>query len=246
MNKQVSELLRRVRYVFYPRRCALCGAVVAPGAEMCSRCKTSAHRVPPPICPYCGCGKRDCVCEKHRSRFSAAFASPFYYTGVVRKGVRRLKFHAEPDVALVLGREMALCARREYADVRFDLVTFVPMTRREKRERRYNQSELLANAAAEELRLPCVPTLEKIYETNSQRSLDHRRRSGNVFGVFEATDPQAIRDKRILLCDDLRTTGATLTECAKMLRIRGAREVFCLTAAVGYPKRERSGKDDIQ
>ena len=59
-------------------------------------------------------------------------------------------------------------------------------------------------------------------------------------------DPKSIEGRRILLCDDLRTTGATLTECAKMLRIRGAREVLCLTAAVGYPKRERSGKDEIQ
>lgn len=244
-NRQAFELLRRVRYVFYPRRCALCGRVVAPGTEICVRCKAAARRVPTPICLYCGCGKRDCACGGRRSRFAAAFASPFYYTGVVREGVRRLKFRSEPDVADVLGREMARFSRRVYAGVQFDLVTFVPMTRREMRERRYNQSELLAKAAAEELLLPCVPTLEKLYETNRQRSLDHRRRSGNVFGVFEAIDPQAIRGKRILLCDDLRTTGATLTECAKMLRIRGAREVLCLTAAVGFPEKEQSGKDEI-
>lgn len=246
MDRRTSELLRRVRYVFYPRRCALCGAVVSPDTEICSRCGEAAHRVPLPICLYCGCGVRDCACGKHRSRFAAAFASPFYYTGVVCAGIRRLKFQEEPEVAEVLGREMARFARRAYAGVRFDLVTFVPMTRREMRERRYNQSELLARAAAEELLLPCVPTLEKLYETKRQRVLDRRRRSGNVFGVFEVTDAQAIRGKRILLCDDLRTTGATLTECAKMLRIRGAREVLCLTAAVGYPKKERSGKDEIQ
>ena len=245
MNKQVSELLRRLRYVVYPRRCALCGRVVTPDTELCSRCASSAHRVRTPICLYCGCGRRECVCAKRRSRFAAAFAAPFYYTGVVRKGIRRLKFSEEPEVAEVLGREMARFARQVYAGVQFDLVTFVPMTKREKRERGYNQSELLAKAAAGELLLACVPTLEKLYETNRQRMLDRRRRSGNVFGVFEAIDPQVIRGKRILLCDDLRTTGATLTECAKMLRIRGAREVLCLTAAVGYPKQKQSGKDDI-
>ncbi len=246
MMRQADELLRRVRYVFFPRRCALCGRVVEPDTEICSRCAESAHRVPEPICPHCGCGCRDCTCGKRRSRFAAAFASPFYYEGVVCAGIRRLKFCKEPDVADVLGREMARFVRRAYAGVRFDLVTFVPMTRRELRERGYNQSELLANAAAQELLLPCVPTLEKIYETQRQRSLDQRRRSGNVFGVFEAVDPQAIRGKRVLLCDDLRTTGTTLTECAKMLRIRGAREVLCLTAAVGFPKKKQSGKDDIQ
>lgn len=246
MTEQAFELLRRVRYVFYPRRCALCGKVVAPTQEICSACKASAHRVPLPVCPYCGCGRKDCACEKHRSRFAAAFASPFYYEGCVREGIRRLKFHAEPEIAEALGREMASFARQAYAGVRFDMVTFVPMTRREKRDRRYNQSELLAASAAKALLLPCVPTLEKLYETRRQRTLDHRRRSGNVFGVFEVIDPKSIEGRRILLCDDLRTTGATLTECAKMLRIRGAREVLCLTAAVGYPKRERSGKDEIQ
>ena len=188
MDRQVFELLRRVRYVFYPRRCALCGKVVAPGTEICSRCSASVHRVTLPICLYCGCAKRDCTCGKHRSRFVSAFASPFYYTGVVREGVRRLKFRSEPEVAEVLGREMARFTRQAYTGVRFDMVTFVPMTQREMRERRYNQSELLAKAAAEELLLPCVPTLEKLYETSRQRSLDHRRRSGNVFGVFEAVD----------------------------------------------------------
>ena len=237
MTEQTFELLRRVRYVFYPRRCALCGAVVEPQREYCSACRKAAHRVPLPICPRCGCGSRDCVCDKHRSRFAAAFAAPFYYDGVVREGVRRLKFHQQPQIAETLGREMAAFARNVYAGIQIDLVSFVPMTRREKRERRYNQSELLAKAAAQELLLPCVPTLEKLYETRRQRTLDHRRRSGNVFGVFEAIDPAAIADKRILLCDDLRTTGATLTECAKMLRIRGAREVLCLTAAVNFPKK---------
>ena len=150
-NRQLSDLLRRVRFVVYPRRCALCGTVVAPDTEICARCASTAHRVPTPICLHCGCGKRDCACGGRRNRFVAAFASPFYYKGVVREGIRRLKFRAEPDVADVLGREMARFARRAYAGVRFDLVTFVPMTRRELRERRYNQSELLAKAAAEEL-----------------------------------------------------------------------------------------------
>jgi ComF family protein len=236
MTGQAFELLRRVRYVFYPRRCALCGRVVAPQTEYCSACRSAVRRVPLPICPCCGCGSRDCACEKHRSRYVAVFASPFYYEGCVREGVHRLKFRAEPEVAEAFGREMAAFARQVFAGVTIDMVTFVPMTQREMRERRYNQSELLAKATAQALLLPCEPTLEKLYETYRQRTLDQRRRSGNVFGVFETLDPQAIAGKRILLCDDLRTTGATLTECAKMLRIRGAREVLCLTAAVNYPK----------
>ena len=147
-----------------------------------------------------------------------------------------MKFRAEPDIAEVFGQEMAKFAKEVYAGVTIDFVTFVPMTRREQAARGYNQSELLAAHTAREMLLPMIPALTKLYETRRQRTLDRRRRSGNVFGVFDVIDPAQVRDKRILLCDDLRTTGATLTECAKMLRIRGAREVLCLTAAVGYPQ----------
>lgn len=236
--------MRLVRYAFYPRRCALCAAVIEPTAEMCPKCAQTVQRVPLPICYHCGAGKRDCKCEKHENRFAAAFAAPFYYTGGVTHGIHRMKFRQEPDIAQVFGREMAAFARRAYEGVTIDLVTFVPMTRREKRARGYNQSELLAKYAARELLLPMVPTLEKLYETERQRKLNRRRRSGNVFGVFEVPRPELIEGKRILLCDDLRTTGATLTECAKMLRIRGAREVLCLTAAVGRGQREMKKEDE--
>ena len=236
MNRPVFELLRRVRYAFYPRRCAFCGAVVQPQTEICAKCSEDVPRVTPPICYSCGCGKSECKCEKHHSEYASAFAAPFYYTGVVNQGIHRMKFQSSPQAAEVFGREMAVFARQVYRDVTIDLVTFVPMTRREKRERGYNQSELLAKAAARALMLPMAPTLKKLYETARQRSLGKRERSGNVLGVFEVIDPSQIRGKRVLLCDDLRTSGATLIECAKMLRIRGACEVLCLTAAVGMPK----------
>ena len=236
MNKQVSELLLRVLYAFYPRRCALCGVVVEPMTEICARCLQNVPRVPQPICYCCGRGKRDCKCEKHHNPYAAAFAAPFYYTGSISRGIYRLKFQLHSEVAEMFGREMAVFARQVYSDVKIDLVTFVPMTRREKRERGYNQSKMLARHTARNLMLPMEPTLKKLYETRRQRSLGKRERSGNVLGVFEALDPAQIRGKRILLCDDLCTSGATLTECAKMLRIRGASEVLCLTAAVGAQK----------
>lgn len=244
MDRQIFELLRRVRYAFYPRRCALCGVVTEPQTAICARCSEEIPRVPLPICYCCGRGKRDCKCQQHHSVFASAFAAPFYYTGGVSRGIYRMKFQQHPDVAEVFGREMAVFAREVYRDVTIDMVSFVPMTRREKRERGYNQSELLARQVARELMLPIAPTLDKLYETSRQRMLGRRERSGNVLGVFEASDPARIRGKRILLCDDLRTTGATLIECAKMLRLRGASEVLCLTAAVGAPMDQKNEKEE--
>ncbi|MBQ7547328.1 MAG: ComF family protein [Clostridia bacterium] len=244
MNRSLSDVLRRVRFAFYPRRCALCGDLVEPQTEICGRCMQDLPRVPQPICFCCGSGKRECTCEKHHSPYAAAFAAPFYYTGGISRGIFRMKFRSSPQSAEMFGREMAAFARQVYPDVTIDLVTFVPMTRRERRERGYNQSELLARYTARELMLPMEPTLKKLYETARQRTLGKRERSGNVLGVFEAVDPAQIRGKRILLCDDLRTTGATMIECAKMLRIRGACEVLCLTAAVGLPKDKPKKKEE--
>ena len=85
------------------------------------------------------------------------------------------------------------------------------------------------------LSLPCEDVLCKIYETARQHDLSRRMRSGNVLGVFDVHAPDVVRDKRILLCDDVCTSGTTLSECAKMLCLYGAREVFCLSATVSFP-----------
>ncbi|MGN0636367.1 MAG: ComF family protein [Acutalibacteraceae bacterium] len=241
MNQDVSELLRGIRYIFFPRRCAFCGKVIAPQTLYCADCSKHLPRICPPICYHCGRSLADCQCKKHRNRFVSAFAAPFYYEGAVRESIHRLKFHHETDNGEVLGAEMGAFAKEVFPEVHIDFVTHVPMTAREYRERGFNQSELLAKSAAQTLRLPHKAVLEKIYETERQRTLSQRRRSGNVLGVFALTDETQVRGKRILLCDDLCTTGATLSECAKMLMIYGAREVLCLTAAVGFPKPGEKG-----
>ena len=233
-----------MRYAFFPRRCAFCGRVIEPWNTVCGKCADDVHRVLPPICYGCGCGKTMCVCRRAHSRYVTAFAAPFYYLGYARNAVCRMKFRREPEIAEVLGSEMAAFARQVYDGVAFDFVTFVPMTRNEQNIRGFNQSEMLARYAADKLSLPCAAVLCKLYETKRQRTLRGRERSGNVLGVFDISRPDVVKNKRILLCDDLRTTGATMTECAKMLCLYGAREVFCLTAAVGFPKERKQSYED--
>ena len=241
MNKEFSEIVHALRYAFLPRRCAFCGKVVEPQTPYCTVCAETVHRVTTPICYRCARSETDCDCNKRRNRFVAAFASPFYYDGMVRESIRRFKFCHDLDNGEVLGEEMGRFAQSVYREVHIDFVTHVPMTETELRERGYNQSELLARRAAQTLLLPHEAVLTKLYETERQRTMSERRRSGNVLGVFDVSEPSLVYGKRILLCDDICTTGATLTECAKMLMIYGAREVLCLTAAVGLPN--PNGKD---
>jgi ComF family protein len=125
--------------------------------------------------------------------------------------------------------EMVEMVRREYGGIAFDCVTAVPMHKRECRERGFNQAQRLAQAVALRLRLPYETLLTKITVTAPQKTLTAVERSGNLLGVFDVCGD--VSGKTILLVDDVITTGATLNECAKMLKLFGAHEVYAVTAA---------------
>ena len=94
--------------------------------------------------------------------------------------------------------------------------------------------------------MPCYTLLEKLYETESQHTLSARARTGNVFGVFEACNLENVQGKTVLLVDDIKTTGATLSECAKMLKLGGAEAVYTVTFAVTRRKaKEKRPADEI-
>ena len=105
------------------------------------------------------------------------------------------------------------------------------MTERSIGKRGYNQSRLLAEELARRLELPLIEALSKRYETPPQKALDLRARSGNVLGVFDVIEPR-VKGQTLLLVDDLVTTGATVNECAKMLKIYGARQVMAVALTI--------------
>ncbi|MBR5540425.1 MAG: ComF family protein [Clostridia bacterium] len=220
----------RLLAVFLPKRCVFCDTVIAPVRVCCQACEAHLSVVAPPVCMYCGQAKRQCGCAKHRLAFDK-IAAPFYYEAAVRDGILRLKRRDDPDAIRYFAERMREVVRREYGDEPIDGLTYVPMTARALREREYNQGKLLAEALGTQLMLPVYATLKKIYETPPQKELDLHARSGNVLGVFEVTD-RTVRGKTLLLVDDVITTGATLHECAKMLKIYGAGRVLAVTVAV--------------
>ena len=114
----------------------------------------------------------------------------------------------------------------------FDVVTWIPISRIRKLRRGYDQVELLARAVARELDMEPVPTLRKIRNNRQQsRIRDAAKRRANVLGVYRVTDPESIRGKRVLLLDDIITTGATASEAARVLLTNGAKEVHCAAVA---------------
>ncbi len=214
----------------------VCGKVILPEEVMCAGCRRFLPIIRPPICPFCGQRKIDCHCQKHRRHFDEQVA-PFYHEGVARAGILRLKLFHDAQAVSYFTQQMAAVVHREYTIEDIDGIVFVPMTRRELFARGYNQGKLLAEALGKRLGLTVYDVLKKVYETQPQKELTSIRRSGNMLGVFDVTVP-SVKGKTFLLVDDVMTTGSTADECAKMLKIYGAKRVMCVTLATRRLKEE--------
>lgn len=206
----------------------------------------------PPKCPFCGhVTDRACICldcgkTLPRTEGKEALrdlpgglvcAAPLWYEGKAREGVLRLKFGGASGGADLLGGLIAQCAAEELGG-RFDTVTWVPVSRKRLRRRGYDQAELLARAACRRWDTQPVRLLRKTVDNPAQSGLkDAAARRANVLGVYEAADSAGTAGRKVLLIDDVCTTGATLTECARVLRDAGAAEVVCAALALAREKR---------
>ncbi len=234
MNAAVSFLIN----LLYPDRCYVCGEVIPWRSGLCPSCRENALYVLPPVCDHCGRGEEYCTCEK-RARAFTRCVMPFYYDGPLRRGIPAFKKTGGRPYVEGLSREMAEVIRREYGGVRFDFVTAVPLYPADERRRGHNPAALLARSLARQLLLPWRSVLIKITPTLPQKELPAARRAGNLLGVFEVAGDVA--GKTVLLVDDVITTGSTLEECAKMLQLYGAAEVYAVTAACTVLKKSENG-----
>ena len=229
---------RRFLFAFLPRRCAFCGRPTPADTPVCADCGPKLPRIADPRCPQCGREIAACVCRA-AARYYDGLAAPYYYEGVARAGLHRFKFRHAPVNAVPFAQTMAETVRSCYAGLAFDWIVPVPMTAKARKKRGYDQARLLADALAETLGIPCVPALVKCYETGAQHGLNAWMRKGNLAGVFDVPDRAALDGRRVLLVDDISTSGETLNECAKMLWLCGAASVHCVTLAVTkYQKTE--------
>ena len=158
-------------------------------------------------------------------------ASPLFYADKVRDSILRYKFSDRFMYAEVYGALMADCAAEHFFGG-FDLVSYIPVSRKRRKERGYDQAALLAEAMTRRWGMVSHITLQKTVDTPKQSSFhDIYRRRANVLGVFEAVDPERFHTRRILLVDDIYTTGSTMNEAARTLRLAGAKEVLGITLA---------------
>ncbi len=216
----------------FPQRCAYCGKVVSSEKLMCDECAEHLPRVSGTVCFKCGREKTLCSC-KGAEMYYTRLVAPFYFKGNVRSGIHAFKFRNFPQNAKAYSAEMVKTIKERLSGVEFDFVTEVPMTKSSRKKRSYNQGELLAEGISKELGIEHKSNvLVKLYETDKQHNLSFYLRRGNLTGVFDVADSSAVNGKTVLLVDDISTSGETLNECAKMLWLYGAKEIYCITVAV--------------
>ena len=208
------SLKEKLLDLFFPPRCAFCDAVGVHG--VCGSCRGSLPYAKVQLCEGAGFG--EC-------------ASPLLYEDAVRESLLRFKFHGAQSAAEGYGQLLAQCAAEELGG-RFDTVTWVPVSRERERERGYDQAYLLARETAKIWGVEPVRLLRKTRNNAAQSGLaSAAERRGNVLGVYETEDPDKLRGARILLIDDILTTGSTLGECVRVLKEAGAADVVCATLA---------------
>ena len=208
--------LERLWLWFFPRRCVWCAGVTAPEEMFCAGCADKAGSIlEPGLLPGTDL---PLVCV-------------FTYYSKASKILLNLKFHDGRGLAPSIGYAMAEALIASHlADKPGWLFCAVPMTPAKVRQRGYNQSELLAKSAA---RWPGMDyasgLLRKTQETPAQHGLSREQRQNNISGAFKVSQAGRVAGRRIVLCDDICTTGATLREAARVLNEAGAEELVCLT-----------------
>ncbi len=197
----------------------------------------------PSRCPYCNCviHHSKAMCEECSSNDevenivtilnSSKNISPYSYDGKYSKAVKDFKFYGNFNYGEQLAISISDSIRKVYSDVKFEYIAYVPVTKRRKRKRGYNQSELLAKNISKCLNIPYKPILVKIKENKTQHLLSRTARIENVKGCFKCNTKININAINILLIDDILTTGSTLNECVSALKNSGANKVYCATFA---------------
>ena len=211
------KLWEDVLELLYPTRCCFCHRLSGKGKPVCKRCREKYPDVPRGM-------------QEQKLRDGLLCLSPLYYDGDVRRSLLRYKFENLPGYAEIYGEFLLKCLDEN--GISCDSITWVPLSRARLRKRGYDQARLLAEGIAKERGCRCEAYLKKIRNNPAQSSSGgYEARRANAAGVYRAVHEDAFRGKDLLLVDDIVTTGATLMECARMLRKAGAKSVTAVTVA---------------
>lgn len=218
--------------ILFPRRCPVCGEIVKPaGRLICPTCFRELSFVKSPICKKCGkeiedetmefC--EDCMAYRHAFEYGMAL---FNYNDVAKNSMVQIKYHNKREYLDFYGTALAVRFEREIRKMNVDAIIPVPVHPSRRRKRGFNQAEVLAKILGDRLGIPVKPELlKRTKKTLPQKELTAGERLKNLSGAFQAeTIPADVR--RVLLVDDIYTTGSTVEACTRVLKASGAETIY--------------------
>jgi ComF family protein len=208
----------------YPEKCVLCGGLLErEEMDLCHRCRIEA--------PECGISRT-------KYPFLDSWTALWHYRGNVRRSILRYKFYGRRIYADAYARLLGVKLLKEDRS-QADVITWVPISAKRLKKRGFDQGQLLAEKLSRELQIPAMPLLKKIRNNPPQSGIvGHAQRKANVLGAYVATDGSALAGRKILLLDDILTTGATAGECARILLTAGAEEVHLAVIAAANQQKK--------
>ncbi len=233
-------MLSEILAVFFPNTCIGCGTVIAEDEFLCDYCmEMTEHCDLGKFCFKCGNIKENCRCSSKVFHFDGCVA-PFLNKGAAKRSMYSFKFRHQERIAEYFAKNMSLTLKQCFYDVNFDAVCCVPIEKHKGLKRGYNQSFVIAKRVAKILNLPFYGD---VFTINKRKRTQHKtfgeERFKNVKDAYKVKYP--LENKTVLLIDDIKTTGATLDECAKQLLATGSNKVYCLTGLVTDKKGNKNG-----
>lgn len=232
----MKNMLKFLSDLLFPQnlKCVVCGDELNDDGTngICDNCLRELNFIINP-CPTCGDQMENentyCLnCKKREHTYFKRHRSVFIYDGTAK----RLIISAKLGGKKYLSENMSEFLSSAYKTNRFkcDAITFVPSGVKRIKERGFNIAKLLAENLGKNLNLPVVDTMERLNESH-QINKDYKSRQDNIKNAFKILNNVDVKNKTILIVDDVYTTGATMNECARILKLAGAKEIFCLTLA---------------
>ena len=236
---QKIDLLEAAVSLLYPPACTICGGSVRGDEYLCNVCEAKAARIIAPFCEKCSepfegsiTSAFTCANCAHRTLHFEAAVAAYRGRGVVRHIIHEFKYGRQIHLRHLVARWLraALDDERLHGN-HFDVLVPVPLHPARQRERGFNQARLLSELLSAQISIPSKLHLERIRYTTTQTALDRSERMENLHNAFRLRKNADVRGLRVLLIDDVLTTGSTLSECARVLKRAGALSVLAATAA---------------
>lgn len=236
--KAAGKIFDNIIYGIFPKRCPLCEEAITPEELICKLCIPKIKFVQEPKCKKCGkklVNDRQEYCHNcsKNNHFFETGISTFEYTEEIRKAIYRFKYHNKRDYGKFFANAIYINNGQEIKGWKADVIMPIPIHYKRRVKRGYNQAEILAGRLGEYINIPInSKCLVRQSNTKPQKDLSVSERKQNLENAFKIVD-NVVKYRKVILIDDIYTTGSTIDECAKVLLSAGVDKVYYISLSIG-------------